>query len=246
MTLSEYKPEIERLYAAKKACFDETRNFPGLADMTDEQIRKCQEATAKAMEIEGQINRLKVDGEVSTVFDDFKKELTMRKFYLKSGTFEVLKKQVKSKQDLIDDVFSDGSVFDVIAEFDDKAAGMAALDEKVNYADEVSDQTGRLICGKVYLLTEEELRNGEFYSEIGCDVAEKWEGEMFNFAIICGDYTSGTYDTIKSAMADVDDDIEKIRDEGGRFFPIQITNYDGEVVAERGWISEADLGDWER
>ena len=41
----------------------------------------------------------------------------MVKYLLKRGTFEVDKKQVNSVQDLIDDAFSDGSVFDVVAEF---------------------------------------------------------------------------------------------------------------------------------
>ena len=101
----------------------------------------------------------------------------MVKYLLKRGTFEVDKKQVNSVQDLIDDAFSDGSVFDVVAEFPDKAGGIKALSEKLNSIYPVSGRTGTLICGEAYFLCEEEHNeDGEFVEERGCDVAE-WERE---------------------------------------------------------------------
>jgi hypothetical protein len=65
------------------------------------------------------------------------------------------------------------------------------------------------------------------------------------YAIVCGDYTSAEYDDLKEAMKYVDSHLDDIRDEGGRDFPVQITDNDGDVVAERGYISPTDLSDWE-
>ena len=68
---------------------------------------------------------------------------------------------------------------------------------------------------------------------------------MGKYAIICGDYTSTEYDTAQEAMDYVDDNVDTIRDEGGRNYPIQITDDNNEVVAERGWLSKTDLATWE-
>lgn len=65
------------------------------------------------------------------------------------------------------------------------------------------------------------------------------------YAIVCGDYTSAIYDLLQDAMDYVDSNLNQIREEGGRNYPIQITNCKGDIIAERGYISVTELADWD-
>lgn len=107
----------------------------------------------------------------------------MTKFILKSGSFETGKKRVATFKDLVDvTLSSDGASFETVAEFADKESGLKALSDLVNSVYEISGRIGALLCGKVYFLCEEEYEDGEFFQELGCDAAEKWdstEAEIF-------------------------------------------------------------------
>ena len=65
------------------------------------------------------------------------------------------------------------------------------------------------------------------------------------YTFVCGNYTSAEYVSTKEAMDYADDNIEAIRNEGGRDYPIQIVDNNGDVVAERGYISREELSTWE-
>ena len=69
--------------------------------------------------------------------------------------------------------------------------------------------------------------------------------ELIMFTIVCGSYTSAEYETAQEAMKYVDENIDEIRNEGGRDYPIQIVDNNGDVVAERGYISQEELSTWE-
>jgi hypothetical protein len=71
------------------------------------------------------------------------------------------------------------------------------------------------------------------------------KGGKIMFTIVCGNYTSAEYETAQEAMEYVDENVDEIRNEGGRDYPIQIVDNNGDVVAERGYVSNEELSTWE-
>jgi hypothetical protein len=69
--------------------------------------------------------------------------------------------------------------------------------------------------------------------------------ELIMFTIVCGSYTSAEHETAQEAMEYVDENVDEIRTEGGRDYPIQITDSNNDVVAECGYITRSELAPWE-
>ena len=106
----------------------------------------------------------------------------MYKFVLKEGSFEISKKNAACFRDLENSaLWSDGASFDTISEFDNKADGAEALSRLVNTVYETSGRVGKLLCGSIYFLAEEEWDGEDFIQGGDCDVSPNWDdAKMFD------------------------------------------------------------------
>ena len=109
-------------------------------------------------------------------------DMKMYKFVLKEGSFEISKKNAACFRDLENSaLWSDGASFDTISEFDNKADGAEALNRLVNTVYETSGRVGKLLCGSIYFLVEEEWDGEDFAQGGDCDVSPNWDdAKMFD------------------------------------------------------------------